>query len=132
MEGKSLTSPLPAQGQEDQVLENTIPTPGTGLLLILKGSAGISSCLTPRALLEQGPLQTDECFLSQTGSPLTIFTRSLTQNLDKSHAQANPFAAYHLQPINPIMEIQVLFRVCAQFCKVQLFFKAAWISPMPE
>lgn len=55
MEEKPLTSPLPVQGQEDQVLEKTILTSGTRLLPIVKGFTGISSCLAPRALLEQGP-----------------------------------------------------------------------------
>lgn len=111
MEGKSLMSPLPAQRQESQVLQNTILTPGTRLLPILKDSSGISCCLAPGALLEQGPCKLINVSRARQ-VPLQLFlpTHSL-RVLDKSHGQANAFAACHPQPIYPTTEIQVLFIV---------------------
>lgn len=111
MEGKPLTSPSPAQGQESQVLQNTIPTPGTRLPPILKGSSGISSCLAPGALLEQGPCKLiNVSWARQVPLQLFLPTHSL-RVLDEFHGQANAFAAYHPQLIYPTTEIQVLFIV---------------------
>ena len=92
-------------------MENTIPTPGTRLLPILKGSTGISSRLAPRVLLEQGPCKLiNVSWVRQVPPRLFLPAHSLSV-LDKSHGQANPFAAYHPQSINPTTEIQVLFIV---------------------